>query len=214
MTGPSSSHTAGACKIGQFARAIFHGTPSKISFYLHGSFAEVYQGHGTDRALLAGTMKLWTSDPRIKDAFAIAEKKKFKYSFTTVDLGPEYHPNSVRIVLENKNRKVSIIGSSVGGGEVAIVRINHVPVQINAQAGRFFSLMIGHDNKKNILNPLFKKLQQWQYPVAWKETTALKGNAITLLGIEDFSLRLPQVLELEKFPGIQFVRSLTKLMKV
>ena len=81
MVGPSSSHTAGACKIGQIARALFRGTPKDVKFYLYGSFATVYQGHATDKALLAGVIKLWTSDPKIKDAFKIADKKKLKYKF-------------------------------------------------------------------------------------------------------------------------------------
>ena len=75
MVGPSSSHTAGACKIGQFARALFHGTPKKATFYLHGSFGKVYKGHATDRALLAGVLKFRTSDPRIKNSFTILSKE-------------------------------------------------------------------------------------------------------------------------------------------
>src|SRR3990167_5414835 len=87
MVGPSSSHTAGACKIGQFARALFHGTPNKVTFYLHGSFSEVYKGHATDRALLGGVLKFRTSDPRIKESFKIAKQKKIKYEFIKKDLG-------------------------------------------------------------------------------------------------------------------------------
>ena len=78
MVGPSSSHTAGAVKIGQMARALFDKTPTKVTFYLHGSFATVYKGHATDKALLAGVMKFRTADPRIKDAFKIAKEKGVK----------------------------------------------------------------------------------------------------------------------------------------
>ncbi|MEK7547642.1 MAG: L-serine ammonia-lyase, iron-sulfur-dependent subunit beta, partial [Patescibacteria group bacterium] len=115
MVGPSSSHTAGACKIGQFARALFHSTPKKVTFYLHGSFGEVYKGHATDKALLAGVMKFMTSDPRIKDSFEIAKEKEIKYEFITRDLGHAYHPNTVKIVLERGKYRMSVIGSSIGG---------------------------------------------------------------------------------------------------
>ncbi len=80
-------------------------------------------------------------------------------------------------------------------------------------AGRYFSLLIGHDNKPNVLHPLYGKLIDWGIPISGKQTFSLKKESITVLDIEDFSLKLPQVLELEKLPGIQFARSLTKLLK-
>ena len=155
MVGPSSSHTAGACKIGQIARALFRGTPKEVKFYLYGSFATVYQGHATDKALLAGVMKLWTSDPKIKDAFKIAEKKNLKYKFIPYKLSaPEHHPNTVRIILRNSKRKLSIVGSSVGGAKIKITSINNIPIDLKMTAGRYFSILIGHENKPNILNPI------------------------------------------------------------
>ncbi len=78
MVGPSSSHTAGAAKIGQFARAIFDATPKKVTFYLHGSFGEVYKGHATDRALLAGMMKMPPNDPGIKTSLISRRSKSLR----------------------------------------------------------------------------------------------------------------------------------------
>src|SRR3989338_9655990 len=144
MIGPSSSHTAGACKIGQLARALFNGTPKKATFYLHGSFATVYQGHATDRALLAGVMKCMTSDPRIKDSFNMAAEKGLEYKFVPTDLGAEHHPNTVKIILEKPRRKVSVVGASLGGGKVKLTHINDIPIDLEAGVGRFFSLLIGH----------------------------------------------------------------------
>lgn len=100
MVGPSSSHTAGACKIGQIARALFHGTPDKVTFILHGSFATVYKGHSTDRALVGGILKFKTSDPRIKKSFELAKKYGLQFDFKTADLGEKYHPNTVKVILE------------------------------------------------------------------------------------------------------------------
>jgi len=216
MVGPSSSHTGGACKIGQIARALFHGTPTEVDFYLYGSFASVYQGHATDRALLAGVMKFQTSDPRMKEAFEIAKQKKIRYKFEAVKKNtPEHHPNTVRIILRNKKRHVSIVGSSTGGGAIIITHINNVPVDLEMMAGRFFTLIIGHKNKPDALNALFHKFKQWKIPVRDTQTFSVKGKrkSISALNIEDYFLHLPQVLELEKLPDIEFVRSLTKLLK-
>lgn len=217
MVGPSSSHTAGACKIGQIARALFRGSPTHADFYLYGSFATVYQGHATDKALLAGVMKLQTNDPDLPKAFELAEKKGLKYRFTPLKINaPEHHPNTVRIILKNTKNTISVVGSSIGGGKIKITFINDVPVDLEMIAGRYFSLLIGHNDKEGVLNPLYGKLLDWNCPIAGKQTirsTRGKKRCITALNIEGYYLKLPQVLELEKLPGIEFVRSLTKLMK-
>ncbi|MFC1731724.1 L-serine ammonia-lyase, iron-sulfur-dependent subunit beta [candidate division KSB1 bacterium] len=214
MVGPSSSHTAGACKIGQVARALFRGTPTEVKFYLYGSFAAVYQGHATDKALLAGVLKLWTSDPNIKNAFEIAKEKGLKYEFTPYKPStPEHHANTVRIILKNQKRRLSMVGASVGGGAIKITQINNIPLDIDMVAGRFFTLLVGHDNKPNVLHPLYGQLIDWGCPITKKETHSLKKNGLTILSIEGYYLKLHQVQELEKLSGIQFVRSLTKLIK-
>ncbi len=218
MVGPSSSHTAGACKIGQIARALFHGTPTEVAFYLYGSFATVYQGHATDRALLAGVMKLQTSDPNIAKAFEIAKQKKIKYQFIpVVEDAPEHHPNTVRILLKNKTRTFSMVGSSIGGGAVKLTYINDVPIDIEMMAGRFFSILIGHDNQPEILEPVYKKFAEWHFPLGEVQTVystrGKKIKCVSMLNIEDHYLTLPQIIELEKMSGIEFVRALTKLLK-
>lgn len=218
MVGPSSSHTAGACKIGQVARALFNGTPTEVDFYLYGSFATVYQGHATDRALLAGVMKLQTSDPKIADAFKIAEEKNLKYRFIPVkEDAPEHHPNTVRIVLKKKEKNLSMVGSSIGGGAVQITFINDAPVDLEMMAGRFFSVLIGHDHDLKILDVIQEKFNEWHCPIADIQTNhsirGKKDRCVSMLNIEDYYLKLNQILELEKLPGIQFVRALTKLLK-
>ncbi len=213
MVGPSSSHTAGACKIGQLARAFFRGKPEKVRFYLYGSFATVYQGHATDKALLAGVMGLWTSDPRLKDSFEIAKEKGVNYEFIPITEPTEHHPNTVRIIMEKGSRKLSVVGSSIGGGQVVITHINNIPVDLEANAGRFFSILVGHDNREEPMEALVKKLREWGLPIAGREDRSVGKSALTLLNIEDHFLKLPQVLELEKIPGIRFVRALTKLLK-
>jgi len=124
MVGPSSSHTAGACRIGYIANILLGQIPDKAKISLHGSFAETYRGHKTDIALIGGLLGFPPEDERIPDSFKLADKKGMKYSFTETDLGPDYHPNSVLLELESKSEKISIIGCSIGGGNIIIREIN------------------------------------------------------------------------------------------
>lgn len=117
MVGPSSSHTAGACKIGNAALAISGDSPfHKVRFNLHGSFASTYRGHGTDMALVGGILGILPDDEQLRDSFKIAEEKGLAYEFVETDLG-DRHPNSVEIVFFYDNGgHLSVTGSSIGGG--------------------------------------------------------------------------------------------------
>ncbi len=214
MVGPSSSHTAGACKIGQFARALFHRTPRKVTFYLHGSFGEVYKGHATDKALLGGVMKFMTSDPRIKDSFEIAKEKGIEYEFIKKNLGNNYHPNTVKIVLENRNNKMEVIGCSIGGGMIEIVKIDNFKVHLPGRAGKYLSLVVMHETKKGVIARLVKKLKRRGIKVAERVHTNVRDKTLTVLSLEGRRITLPEVIELEKnSPRTGFIRSLSKLQK-
>ncbi len=215
MVGPSSSHTAGAVKLGQLAQAIFDTTPDRVVFQLHGSFATVTKGHATDRALLAGVMKMKTSDPRIKDAFKEAKKAKLSYDYETVDLGPKFHPNSVRVLLEKKDaktgvvKKMSVTGSSIGGGNVMICQVNDVDVDIRAIAGKYKSIIVSHSAKKQPLEELRAYLEKQRHHIASIQTTNFQ--TMSIINIDRKHLTLREVQALEMIPGIEFVRSLTRL---
>ncbi|MEG0641073.1 MAG: L-serine ammonia-lyase, iron-sulfur-dependent subunit beta [Clostridium sp.] len=129
MIGPSSSHTAGAARIGKVARGIVGEEFKRVEFYLHGSFAETYKGHGTDKALVAGILGMDTHDDRLRSALQIAESKGIDIKFIQSDLGDE-HPNTVRIVFYMKDGSVSeITGSSIGGGNIVITDIDGEAVE-------------------------------------------------------------------------------------
>jgi len=212
MVGPSSSHTAGACKIGQFARALFHRTPKKVTFFLHGSFGEVYKGHATDLALLGGIMKFQTSDPRIKNSFEVADTKKIAYKFVKKDLGPKYHPNTVKIVLEDQGHKMSVIGSSIGGGMIEIVGIDNFPVHIRGRAGKYLSLVVCHEKDPKIIPDLTLKLKKIGINVLENVQQGYQDKILNVLSIEGRRLTLPELVELEKnTKGVDFIRSLSKL---
>lgn len=214
MVGPSSSHTAGACKIGQFARALFHGTPEKVRFYLHGSFGEVYKGHATDKALLAGVLKMKTSDNNLKNSFRLAEERGIKFEFIVKDLGKKYHPNTVKIVMEEKKRKMSVTGSSIGGGMIEIVKVDNFDVLIKGQAGRYLSLVIQHDKKLDLVAELLPKLKKLEIKVADIESTIFRNKMLSVLSTEGHRITLPEVMALEKsmkHKGVDFIRALSKL---
>ncbi len=213
MVGPSSSHTAGAVKIGQFARAIFDKTPNKATFYMHGSFANVTEGHATDRALLAGVMKFKTNNPEIKNAFEIAKKQHIKYKFIKQDLGPQYHPNTAKVVLEAPGKKrMTVIGSSIGGGTVQIRKINDFDVDIKAVAGKYKYLVISHENDSSVLTEVLQRITKFgKFRLVGIQSAHINNHLLTVINLEGRDLRLNEVLELEKIPGIEFVRSLTRL---
>src|SRR3954471_4623916 len=115
MVGPSSSHTAGACRIGLLARGLVAGTPEKATIELHGSFARTGEGHGTDKAIVAGLMGFRPDNERIREALEIADREGLAFTFEKTKLGDEdvMHPNSVRITVERGERKSVMVGSSL-----------------------------------------------------------------------------------------------------
>lgn len=124
MIGPSSSHTAGATRIGLAARQALGAAPRSARIGLHGSFAATGRGHGTDRALLGGILGLGPGDVRLRTAFDHAQASGLRYAFDTVDLGP-VHPNSVRIGVDSADgKRVDLVASSTGGGRAEILEID------------------------------------------------------------------------------------------
>lgn len=124
MVGPSSSHTAGALKIGQISRKLLGEEVKEAKIFLHGSFWATGKGHGTDRALVAGLMGMAVDDPGIPNSFSIAKEKNFVYSFEKIEL-IDAHPNSVKMELTGvTERKLEIVAASVGGGQIRICEID------------------------------------------------------------------------------------------
>jgi L-serine dehydratase len=132
MVGPSSSHTAGACRIGLLARCLVGGTPQAARIELHGSFARTGEGHGTDKAIVGGLMGFRPDDERLRDALGIAEREGLDYRFDKTTLGEdgEVHPNTVRISLERDRRSAVMVGSSLGAGRVLVTNIDGYPVEV------------------------------------------------------------------------------------
>ena len=133
MVGPSSSHTAGACRLGLMARCLVGGTPHSARVELHGSFARTGEGHGTDKAIVGGLMGFRPDDERIRTALEIAEREGLRYTFEKTKLGDEdvIHPNSVRITVERGDRRSVMTGSSLGAGRILVNEIDGFPVEVH-----------------------------------------------------------------------------------
>lgn len=148
MIGPSSSHTAGAARIGLMARYILKDEPQEAKLTLYGSFAKTYIGHGTDKALIAGLLGYSAEDEVIRDAFTLAKKQHFKVSICPSTETPK-HPNMARIFVTGKSGKqVEVLGVSLGGGKIAIREINHCPVDIS---GMSHTLLTMHEDKPGVV---------------------------------------------------------------
>jgi len=133
MVGPSSSHTAGACRLALLARHLLGEKPRRVEFGLHGSFAKTGKGHGTHLALTAGVLGLRPDDERLKESLALAEAEGVEVVFKEVELG-DVHPNTVRMVLEGERERLVVTGSSLGGGLVRIFDLDGFEVRITGSA--------------------------------------------------------------------------------
>ena len=130
MVGPSSSHTAGACRLGLLARALVGGTPQTARIELHGSFARTGEGHGTDKAIAGGLMGFRPDDERLRTALEIAEQEHLDYRFEKTTISEESHPNTVRMTVERDGRTSVMTGSSLGAGRVVVTEIDGYPVEV------------------------------------------------------------------------------------
>ncbi|MBR6428202.1 MAG: L-serine ammonia-lyase, iron-sulfur-dependent subunit beta [Clostridia bacterium] len=164
MTGPSSSHTAGAVRLGYIARRITGAEISYVKFTLYGSFAETGRGHGTDKALIAGIMGCQPDDPRISSAYKYAREYGIGVDFVYSD-EPVDHPNTVRIEVEDVNeRKTSIVGRSVGGGNILITEINGMSVEVT---GDYPTLIIQHRDMPGVISDVSRVLAQLGVNIAY-----------------------------------------------
>ena len=124
MVGPSSSHTAGAVKIGRVARKLLAEPVQNAKVYFHGSFLATGKGHGTDKALVAGLLGMQVDDPGIPESFAAAERAGMSVTIEGIDLG-DAHPNSVKRCLEGvSGKKLEMVAASVGGGQIQVQELD------------------------------------------------------------------------------------------
>jgi len=130
MVGPSSSHTAGACRLGHVVRAVAGGTPERAHIGLHGSFAMTGEGHGTKLAILGGLLGFLPDDVRLRDSMALAREAGLEYEFESIDLGEAVHPNTARFEVWRDGECTRVTGSSIGGGQIRVRQIDDFEVDL------------------------------------------------------------------------------------
>ena len=156
MIGPSSSHTAGAARIGFLAQKMINGPLKEVNFTLYGSFARTFKGHGTDRD---------PSDERLRDSLEIAKEKGLTFSFTPNELETDIHPNTVDIHMVNNNgQEMTVRGESLGGGKVRIVKINSVQVDFS---GEYSAIIVIHQDKPGVAAYITKCLSDRNVNIAF-----------------------------------------------
>lgn len=144
MIGPSSSHTAGAVRLGHVAWKILGEKAVKAEIELSGSFAQTHKGHGTDQALIAGIMGMHTDDERIRQSLSLAKQSGLAFSITETEI-PNAHPNTARISLTGESGAVcKVQGASIGGGNIVVTDINGMQVSFT---GQFNTLLVLHQDK-------------------------------------------------------------------
>lgn len=132
MIGPSSSHTAGVVRIARVAIKILGGIPEKAAIIFYNSFARTYEGHGSDKAIVAGLLDFKTDDIRIKTSFEEAEKKGLEFTFKSVGNASTLHPNTIKLLLKKGEKEVEVFGESKGGGVINIAEYNGFTANFSA----------------------------------------------------------------------------------
>ena len=176
MIGPSSSHTAGAVKLGNVARVLLGNDPTCANITLYGSFAKTGRGHGTDKALLAGICGYAMDDVRIKTVF---ESCPIEYDIKFAE-NDDYHPNTAEIELSDGVITAKMRGASVGGGRIEVQEVDGMAVSFN---GDYNTLIIFHYDRKGIIGKITTWLSDNAVNIAFMKVSRLNKDdkAVTVI---------------------------------
>ncbi len=180
MVGPSSSHTAGVARLGQIARNILGKKPNRAEITFLGSFATTYKGHGSDRAVIGGLLDMDSADARIPRALEIAAEEGLSYKIRTIDQAAG-HPNSLEIALWNGEEKVELLGSSRGGGNILVEKINGFDVHLD---GKYPSLWILHYDRPGMVGKIASLLAEKQINIAYMRLERSQPRGLASMTIE------------------------------
>ncbi|SDN26654.1 L-serine ammonia-lyase, iron-sulfur-dependent subunit beta [Alkalicoccus daliensis] len=180
MIGPSSSHTAGAARIGLVARQLFLSQPDHVTFRLYGSFAKTYQGHGTDVALLGGILGFDTSDQRLTNAFTEAEDADLTYEFIEEN-EVSRHPNTVKIEMKKADKEMSLVGISIGGGKVEITELNGFELGLS---GNHPAILVVHHDRYGAIASVASVLAEKKINIGHMEVSRKEEGKEALMVIE------------------------------
>ncbi|MGE6612418.1 L-serine ammonia-lyase, iron-sulfur-dependent subunit beta [Peribacillus sp. NPDC076916] len=180
MIGPSSSHTAGAARIGRVARTLFGKQPKKAIISLYGSFAKTYRGHGTDVAVVGGILDFDTDDERIPASLTIAEEAGMEVTFTIEDTVMD-HPNTVKIKLFDEDKELELVGISIGGGTIEITELNTFKLKLS---GENPAILVVHNDVFGIISSVSTVLANHEINIGHMEVSRKEKGHMALMVIE------------------------------
>lgn len=210
MVGPSSSHTAGAVRLAKLASLICGKHIKKVEFLLHGSFAKTYKGHGTDKALVAGILRMDPWDENLKNSFNIAKEKGIEINFIEKDLG-DVHPNTVKFLMTRKDGSLcEVTGSSIGGGNILISDIEGQAVEFK---GDYPTLITTHNDTPGVLSKITTMLYSQNINIGSMKVYR-DGLSTATMALETDNIIPEEIIKkIKKIPEIRKIRVLNPIME-
>lgn len=210
MIGPSSSHTAGACRIGLAAHHLLGERPHEADIGLHASFAKTGRGHGTHFALVAGLLGYPPDDPRLPHSFSDAGEMGLSFGFKHIELA-DVHPNTARIRVRGHTEQLDMIASSTGGGVILVTRIDGFSVQLSTA---FPTLILKYHDAPSILSRITTVISAEDVNIASMSCTRDKRGGTALVAIEMDGRGIhPDLLSFfRRWKNIHTVKLMPKLM--
>ncbi|PPA72091.1 L-serine ammonia-lyase, iron-sulfur-dependent subunit beta [Jeotgalibacillus proteolyticus] len=199
MIGPSSSHTAGAARIGKMARELFGREPKWATISFYGSFAKTYKGHGTDVAMIGGIMNFETDDERIINAFDYAKKNKIRVKIREEEAVTD-HPNTARIMLGDDEGELELVGISIGGGKIEIIELNGFELKLS---GHHPAILVVHDDRFGAIAAVSNLLASHQINIGHMDVSRKEVGEVALMTIEvDQNIDESVIEALKKLPEV------------
>jgi L-serine dehydratase len=211
MIGPSSSHTAGAARLAKVAAIVSGGNIKKVEFLLHGSFAQTYKGHGTDKALVAGILNMEPWDENLKKSFEIAHEAGIEIKFIETDLG-DVHPNTVKFIITKEDGFITeVTGSSIGGGNILIFNIDGQNVEFTGERP---TILTQHRDLPGVISKISSVLFEENINIAnMRVYRSGKGKMATMametdsIILEDVKDRIKNIAEIE---SVKFINPIVE----
>lgn len=199
MIGPSSSHTAGAARIGRVARSLFGREPKWANISFYGSFAKTYKGHGTDVAIIGGILDFDTHDERIIEAITIAEEHGIKLRFIEEEAVPE-HPNTARVMIGDERGELELVGISIGGGKIEITELNGFELKLS---GNHPAILVVHNDRFGAIAAVSNVLTKYEINIGHMEVSRKEKGKLALMTIEvDQNIDEQILRDIEQLPHI------------
>lgn len=180
MIGPSSSHTAGAARIGRVARSLFGREPKWANISFYGSFAKTYKGHGTDVAIVGGILDFDTFDERIINSIDIANQNGMVINFIEEDAITD-HPNTARVIIGDDQGELELVGISIGGGKIEITELNGFELKLS---GHHPAILVVHNDRFGAIAAVSNILAKYQINIGHMEVSRKEKGKLALMTIE------------------------------